>query len=290
MQFDFQRYIQERKRNSTSTRKETPRGYAFGRDTKVSGTLGRAKPVKMALEATSNLDAERLREGVLAARQTDAESDAWLHQMVARAVTVLGMAEAPKLYITEQSGDFDAQALVIDSVASIVLDRALLDILDEDEMLFTIGQQCGHIHQEHALFLTADFAMEHVSEEYMRWVVSPARYAIGAWRRHGNVTADRAGMLACGEMQVAAKALLKRHGAGSLPTPLDMEIIMEEAEDNPRGSYLAALVHKAPQVPGRLLALKAFADAEIFRRACGRDGGLSMTSVDRQVESIIKIW
>lgn len=290
MQFDFQRYIQERKRDATAPQ-EPSRGYAFGRDVKVSRTLARARPVKMALEATHSLGAQRLRDEVLGgATEVGAGDDAWLAEMLQRAVKVLSLSAPPQLLVTDKAGDFGALALSIDAQETVVLDRALLESLDADELAFTMGQQCGHVQNEHTLFLTTDFALEHAADAFLGWIIKPARYAIGAWRRHGDVSADRAGMMVCGDLHVAGRALIKRLAPGSVPGPLDMDAIFEEVEDNPRGSLLADMSQRSPSLVGRLRALKAFAGAEVFRREQGRDGGMSMTSVDRQVESIIKVW
>lgn len=294
MEFDFQRYIQERGRAgggaAAGAEGSSVSGYAFGRDAKVMRTLERARPVKMALEASHRLDADRLRDKILSgAVQATADYEARIFRLVKDAAETLGM-KAPPIHVTEASGDLGILALSIEGEAFILLDRDMIDRLDEAELGFFIGQQCGHIQNGHVVFLTTAFAMERLEEAFLGWIVRPARFALGTWLKVGELTADRAGLMACGDLHVAARALIRRHAPGSIASPMDMDAVLEEAEENPRGSLMAGVVERDARLPGRLAALRAFEASEIYRRTQGRDGGQSLTSVDRRVESIIKLW
>ncbi len=291
MEFDFQRYIQDKRRvGGGAPTDSTTAPYAFGRDARVLRTLERARPVKLALEASHKLDVERLRERILGgARRADDQHEPRLARRFEKLAASLSMSPPP-LYLTDEAGDLGALALSIEREPFVLIDRSLLDTLEDDELSFVLGRLLGHIQNDHALFLTTAFALERFDDAFMGWIVKPARFAIGAWLKLGDLTADRAGMLACKDLHVAARALIKRRAPGALENPIDINNILDEAEENPRGSLMARLTERDPRLPGRLAAMKAFADSELFRRAQGREGGQSLTSVDRQVESIIKLW
>lgn len=291
MEFDFQRYIQERKRpGADPSSAPADHGYAYGRDVRVLGTLSKARPVKLAMEASARMDAERLRAEVIGgAPPVGAEHEPRVHKLAGQAARALRYAGPPPVFVTPAVGSRDALALSIEGHSAVVIDRALLDSLDDAELLFTLGQQLGHHQNDHAVYLTTDFALEHLSENFMGWVVKPARFAIAAWRRHGQISADRAGMLACADLHVAVAALVKRHAPGVVDGSIDADHLLAEARDNPRGSLMKALDDRLAGLPQRLKALEAFSQAELFHKAQGRDGGQSVTSVDRQVEAVIKL-
>jgi hypothetical protein len=263
--------------------------YAFGRDAKVMRSLERAKPVKMALEASHRLEAGRLEEILGGAVTVSEGNEARLWALIQASAEALGV-KAPPLMVTEVPGDLEIQALLVEGRPVILIDRDVLDRFDEKALGFFIGQQLGHIQNEHVVFLTTAFALQHLEEAFLGWIVKPANFAIDRWRKLGELTADRAGLLACGDLHAAAEALIKRWAPEAIEAPWDIDVILEEAEENPRGSLMATLAQEERRLPGRLAALRAFADSELFRLSRGRDGGQSMTSVDSRVESIVKLW
>jgi len=290
MEFDFQQYIQERTRAGASPAADAAGvPYAFGRDAKVMRSLERAKPVKMALEVSHRIERARLDEILGEAEAASETRDAKLFALVGASAKALGISP-PALMITQRPGALEIQALLVDGEPVVLLDRDMVDRFDETALGFFIGQQLGHIQNQHLVFLTTAFALRHLEEAFLGWVVRPANFAIDRWLKLGQLTADRAGLLACGDLHAAVEALLKRHAPEAIESPLNIDVILEEAQENPKGSLMTGVAQVNKRLPGRLASLKAFSDSELFRRSKGRDGGQSMTSVDRRVESIIKLW
>jgi len=71
-----------------------------------------------------------------------------------------------------------------------------------------------------------------------------------------------------------------------------MEAFIEQYEEmkDGLGKYAEARATH-PWVPKRVIALRHFAESEIYRKhAKLGDGGLSIDEVDEKVHSVIKVW
>ena len=58
-----------------------------------------------------------------------------------------------------------------------------------------IGHECGHVHNQHVVYLTALYYLTHFVGAFIQWAVQPAIIALRAWQRRAEITCDRAGML-----------------------------------------------------------------------------------------------
>src|SRR5438552_13101632 len=91
----------------------------------------------------------------------------------------------------------------------IVLHSALLDALDADELRYVLGQQLGHVcfgHTRMAVLLGGDQS----SLPAVLKQAASVRDLVFAWYRRTQVmSTDRAGALACGDVETAVRAQLK---------------------------------------------------------------------------------
>ncbi len=287
MEFDFQRYIQER--TSGGDYENAAPMYAFGRDHKVMRTLELAKPVKLALEASARLSRERLAEMTSQAALVDAQSEPRLHRLLLESCKTLQMA-APAFYTRSPMPEAPAMALSDGENTLIFAAQELAEEVGDAALRFLLGRQCGHIQQGHVVYLDAIFALAHQREAFLGWIVTPAAVALRAWARLGRITADRAGLMACGDPRAAVATLIKF----SLEKTVDaaeVERIWEQASNEvPTGGVLDGASNDGTELPLRLRALALFAESEVYRETWGSGGGESLTSVDRQVSSVVKLW
>lgn len=135
-----------------------------------------------------------------------------LYEFLDYACTVLDVDRKPELYV--QWG-YDINAFTTGAEKPImVLNSGLLDLCTEDEILFIVGHECGHIKSNHMLY--------HMMAQIINTIIDmvpggnlvgfPLKYALYYWSRMSEFTADRAGLLCCQNMKAAVSAFIKMSG------------------------------------------------------------------------------
>lgn len=112
------------------------------------------------------------------------------------------------IYIVE-SPHPKAFSLGLGAPYTMVLTSTLLEILDEDELRFIIGSQAGHIlfgHTKVSIFLGGD---EKGLPAIVAWVGKFRDLFIAWYHRYECYSADRIGILAVGQVEVAMRACAK---------------------------------------------------------------------------------
>lgn len=128
-----------------------------------------------------------------------------IYEYLEYAAQILGLPTVPQLYI--QWG-YDINAFTVGSENPIiVLNSGLLDLCDEDELMFIIGHECGHIKSNHMLYhmmaQMVNFAIDAIPGGSV--VAAPVKYALLYWDRMSEFTADRAGLLCCQKPRLLLK-------------------------------------------------------------------------------------
>ena len=126
---------------------------------------------------------------------------------------------------------------------------------------------------------------------FVRWAVEPALVALRAWSRRAEITSDRAGML-CGKSDIVAMRSLTKLALGSkkLYEEFNLEAFLEQYEEGKdgMGKYMEMFATH-PWLPKRVLAMRVFAESELYRKAAGvGTGGLTMPEVDDRVRALLK--
>lgn len=125
---------------------------------------------------------------------------------------ILDLSPIPDLYM--QYG-YNINAFTIGSENPIIiLNSGLLDLCDEDEILFIIGHECGHIKSNHMLYhMMAQLINTSIDiVPGGRLFAAPLQFALYYWSRMSEFTADRAGLLCCQNMKAVARAFIKMSG------------------------------------------------------------------------------
>lgn len=125
---------------------------------------------------------------------------------------ILDIKKVPDLYL---QWSYDINAMTVGSENPIiVLNSGLIDLCEDDEILFIIGHECGHIKSKHMLY--------HMMAQVINMCIdmipfgsiaaAPLQYALYYWNRMSEFTADRAGLLCCQNREAAIKAFMKMAG------------------------------------------------------------------------------
>ena len=137
------------------------------------------------------------------------------------AARLIGVPYMPDVYV---SGDsmWNTYTFGSDSSSFIVLGTAILTNFHNDDLLFVIAREMGHCRAGHALwktvirFVAGDIgAHTSILSGGVLGAISPTKLIgsalempLMAWARQSEVTADRAGLLAIGDVALARRVLL----------------------------------------------------------------------------------
>lgn len=135
-----------------------------------------------------------------------------IYEYLVEACRILDLQQVPELYIT---WGYDINACTIGAENPIiVLNSGLIDLCDDDEILFIIGHEVGHIKSQHMLY--------HLMAQVINWgidtipggslVASGLQFALYYWSRMSEFTADRAGLMCCQDTDAMIRAFIKMAG------------------------------------------------------------------------------
>ena len=290
--FDFLEYINRRKAPESGREEKTGFGeYAFAGDLRVLRRLDSARPVRLVVEATVRFwKAIQKSELLGSCVKVSPRQFPHLHHLVVDCARTLDIA-LPNVYVSQNISSLNAGTYGTDDEAFIVLNSALVDRFDDDELKFVIGHECGHIQNNHVVYRTAANFLAQGVITFIKWAVVPARVALNSWSRRGEITCDRAGLICCNDEEAALRAMMKLAlGSKKLFEEVDLEEYIAQLDDLKEGvgrfqEYLAS----HPYLPKRIKALQMFAQSSYYRERIGETGGDPLDEVDRAVEKVIQV-
>jgi Zn-dependent protease with chaperone function len=273
IELDFAKYVRQR-RGMEEGGLDRGAPYAYAGDQRVLRALDRVTPVKLAAEATvrlwRNVARGQLLGGCVKVTERQFEEIYRLSLDCARKLQI----PLPSIYVAPEVGLLNAHTFGTRDSADIVINGVLVDHLDLDELAFVIGHECGHIQNNHVVFNTALYYLTHSANIFVRWIVQPAVLALRSWARRAEITCDRAGMLCCGDLDVATRALVKLAlGSQRLADRLDIEEYLKQLDESREGvGGVAELVQDHPYLPKRVAALRLFSQTHFFCQHVGLAG------------------
>lgn len=300
--FDFARYVLER-RGEAVHRQQTGTAYGFIGERKLRRTFIGARPVAMAVEATTRLWNDRARDELLGAARLASDDQPRVWTAAKRAADNLHMP-APSVYVAAAAAiPVPLAALGTDDQPYVVIRADVAEALSEPELIAAIGHELGHIHNGHVLYVTAHHYLQHAAGFFVRWMVQPAMMALKAWTRRAEITCDRASLLACRNLDVALTTMVK------------LELGLDRGADFDPAAYLAAtatppeekgltqrvgerigavgqLFSAHPLLSKRIAALRRFADGALYVQVTGGDpaGRPSTDAIDKQVNDLLSVF
>lgn len=138
-----------------------------------------------------------------------------LHALLKESCEILDLPFLPQLYIAP--GTLNAfTAGVSDPI--ILLNSGAIEAFDDEELLFVIAHEVGHIKSGHVLYYQMAEVVPLLAEmlgTIAALLGTGLEMALLHWKRMSEFTADRAGLLACQDADVALRTMMKLAG---LPT------------------------------------------------------------------------
>ena len=133
-----------------------------------------------------------------------------LYAQVKRVADTLDITRIPSIY-TEWGHFINAYTTGYKDSTLLVLYSGAVDLLDEEELAFIVGHEMGHIKSGHVLYhvMAGMFSNIISNMAIAAPLVQPLYYALMYWNRMSEFTADRAGLLACQNVDAAINAIVK---------------------------------------------------------------------------------
>lgn len=287
--FDFQAYVARRTQESYGRSEEAR--YAFSGDVAMLATFRRIRPLELAAASVVRTYKDVLKNQLLGTTvRVTPNHFKTLYRASKECAEALGVP-VPTVYVAN-SPVMNAYTFGTDEDAFIVIHSALVDHYDYDEIKFVLGHETGHIQNNHVVYNTLLLLLKQGTAAFLRILVPPIDLALNNWYRSAEITCDRAGLLCCGDVDVAAKSFVKLAcGSKKLYEEIDVQAYLTQGTDVRKGvGRLAELFVGHPYLPKRVEALQVFSESELFRTLAQQGGGgLSMQEVDERTAEILQV-
>lgn len=205
----------------------------------------------------------------------------------------------PKPYmVLSAAAGFNAFTTGNDQKPYIVLGSTLVRLMTPEQLRFVIGHECGHIAMGHMIYHTAANVLATLAQRIpvVGTIADTAvGFALKAWNRRSEVSADRAGMLCCGSADVALRALLQLESQFVDASQLNTQAYVEDSRNYLQGSLLrrmGELTSNHPLTAKRMECIQLFEISALLFRICGREApewALSDQDLQSRVEKVLKV-
>ncbi|HEY5093726.1 MAG TPA: M48 family metalloprotease [Candidatus Eremiobacteraceae bacterium] len=194
-----------------------------------------------------------------------------VYAVAARCARDLGM-RMPNIFVREDQYTC-VTSMGLGEPYSIVISSTWLPHLDDDELAFLIGRELGHIAAGHSR-ITSLFSASGRENPFVSIV-------FGAWLRRTEYTADRVGLLCCGSIEAASRAVFTC-AFHQVSKKVDYTAFIDqrvELQSDPT-LRLGELLGQEPYATNRLRELETFAATPLYgswraRLAAQRESALN---------------
>lgn len=160
-----------------------------------------------------------------------------LHQIFLDAAYRLNIQGVTELFVV-QSPVVNSYISGVDS-PFVVVTTGLLELMTDDEMLYTLAHELGHWQAHHILYKMASRLLSEAASTVAevtlgigRILTMPVQLALLKWDRCSELTADRAGLLAVRRVDVAIRTFMKLAGGSrSIYEQLDYHAFLQQADE-----------------------------------------------------------
>ena len=148
----------------------------------------------------------------------------------------------------------------------VVLDSALLQVLDADELAFVVSHELGHVRLGHTWLNSLVGGLSGIPSPAAAFGLM--QLAFLWWNRACEYSADRAGLLATGKPDKAISALVKIAAGGRARSPAEVQRALQvvEAQGQDFATQLGEALATHPLMARRIAELRKYAASAEYRR------------------------
>ncbi len=266
--------------------------YAYAGERSFRRTLNMARPVTMALEATTRLWRDVARTELLGTAVKVSDDQ---YPRVYRAAKLAGErlnVRVPAIFASP-SRSIKVKVLGTEDAPHLIVNLELAEKLDDTDLVAAIAHELGHVQNGHILYATALHYLNTSAAFFIRWVVQPAIMTLQAWSRRAEVTCDRAALLAVRDLDQTLVAMVKLELGVEQGSAFNASEYLKTMPDLKKGLGRYAEVFRShPYVPKRVQALRLFAESALYAKLKGEDptGKPSHSEVDKAVGNLISVF
>ena len=197
-----------------------------------------------------------------------------IYKIVVECADSLGIP-LPYVIISDQVKGINACTAGTNQFSFIAISSMLPLVLNIDELKFVIGHECGHLALGHVVYHTAINMVGSVGGllPIVGDVISKTiTYPLNAWSRRSEISADRAGLICCGDIGIATRSLFKLEAGLLNIDEIDIDAYIEESENVLQNTALGKfneITMSHPIIPKRIKALKLFYNSIVYANASG---------------------
>lgn len=258
--------------------------FAWAADAKAMSVLRSMTPLSLAAKAVSDKVGRRWIESTFNGVMLSEKQMPHIFGQAVRAARILGMPKMPGVYISGERA-WDMLTFGTDHDSFIVVGSALAGNFQNVDMLFLLAREMGHCKAGHALWKTVIrffLGEQGPSKGFMSGgilanILSPSALLGGAmempllaWARQAEITADRAGLLAVGNEEVARRVLLSWTLKSSFifkQININAWLEQQSVDDDSYGKLSELTTTSTPYIGPRLKLLTQFAASQEYRHS-----------------------
>lgn len=156
-----------------------------------------------------------------------------LYKLTKEVGRTLDVKDFPKIY-TQWGYFVNAYTAGYNENVLLVIYSGAVDLLSDEELKYVVGHEMGHIKSGHSLYHYMATLIGGAATLIPggQTLVAPVYAALKYWDRMSEFTADRAGLLACQDIDVAINSIIKMSG---LPMKyfenMNQEAFLEQAKE-----------------------------------------------------------
>ncbi len=168
------------------------------------------------------------------------------------------------VYLVKQN-QMNAYTFGIGDPKALVIYTPMVQVMDPGELSFVIGHEMGHVALGHTWLNTILGGMAGIPAPFGAAVLLYA--AFRWWNRICEYSADRAGLLACGDLNLAVSALVKLAAPNiRSQQEFDRALAMLDAQDDDVSNVLAEAFQSHPMLIRRINKLRDYAQTAEYRQ------------------------
>jgi len=189
-----------------------------------------------------------------------------LYGLYQEVLQTLDWPDAPDLFVS-QTPIANAMAVGFQR-PFIVLNSGALTILDEDERRVLLGHELGHVMSGHATYTTLALLIFNLGASGipgLGLITLPIQLALHEWYRKAEFSADRAGLLATQDVNIAMRLFLKFAGGVPSDDETSLDEFLVQAADYETSGTVFDTAFKLLNTVGRTHPFNTVRAAELQR-------------------------